>query len=207
MNILVVFASDIEAQNFTIPTNIEHTISVLVSGVGSYATMYTLTKYCVQHTPDLILHAGICGTFTNSPIGTVVQVVSDCFADVGVQEQHTFKTLFDMNLAKADSYPFTQGRLVLNSHIMPFLPQVHGITVNTITSTPQHVSMLTNTYNAHTESMEGAAVHYVALQEHIPCIHIRAISNTVGDRNKEQWDIAGAIANLHVALNRVFETL
>lgn len=207
MNILVVFASEVEARNFSIPTHSTHTISVLVSGVGSYATLYSLTKYCLQHKPDLIVHAGICGTFTNTPIGTVVQVVSDCFADVGVYEQQGFRTLFDMNLADADLYPFTQGRLVLMSHTVPFLPQVHGVTVNTITSTPLQLSELIRTYNPHIESMEGAAAHYVALQEHIPCIHIRAISNTVGDRNKERWDIQGAIANLYVALSKVIEKL
>jgi len=203
MNIVVVFASEVEAHNFTIPKDSNHTISVLVSGVGSYATLYSLTKYCIQNTPDVILHAGICGTFTTLPLGTVVQVVSDCFADVGVQEQQSFKTLFEMNLANADLYPFTQGWLNLTDYLLPFLPQVHAITVNTISSSPQHIAMYINTYNPHIETMEGAAVHYVALQEHIPCIHIRAVSNAVGDRDKEKWNISGAVSNLHEVIHSI----
>jgi futalosine hydrolase len=45
--------------------------------------------------------------------------------------------------------------------------------------------MYINTYNPHIETMEGAAVHYVALQETFPCIHIRAVSNAVGDRDRK----------------------
>jgi futalosine hydrolase len=45
--------------------------------------------------------------------------------------------------------------------------------------------------------MEGAAVFYVAQQEKIPALQIRAISNLVEKRNKDNWDIPLAIKNLN----------
>ena len=53
MHILVVFPSGLEAKNFEIDS--KHTVEVLVSGVGGFATMYSLTKYCALQKPDYII--------------------------------------------------------------------------------------------------------------------------------------------------------
>ena len=45
--------------------------------------------------------------------------------------------------------------------------------------------------------MEGAALHYVCLQEKVPFIQLRAISNYVGERDKSKWKMQEAITNLH----------
>ena len=48
--------------------------------------------------------------------------------------------------------------------------------------------------------MEGAAFHYVCLQQKIPFIQLRAISNYVGERNKTKWKMKEAIINLNEKL-------
>ena len=48
--------------------------------------------------------------------------------------------------------------------------------------------------------MEGAALHYVCLMEKIPFLQIRSISNYVGERNKRNWNMKEAIANLNKKL-------
>ncbi len=48
--------------------------------------------------------------------------------------------------------------------------------------------------------MEGAAFHYVCLQEKIPFLQLRAISNYVGERNKANWNLNEAIRNLNKKL-------
>ena len=45
--------------------------------------------------------------------------------------------------------------------------------------------------------MEGAAFHYVCLQENIPFVQLRAISNFVGERDKSKWLMKEAIENLN----------
>jgi len=206
MNIVVVFPTELEAKNFIIPKESNHSIEVLISGIGSYATIYSLTKYCLRSKPDLIIHAGICGTFDSQlQIGEVVQVTSDCFADVGVFENNDFKSIFDMNFVDAQVYPYNKGKLELLQPIFNFLPQVSAVTINTITSTEQQKQMLINKYNPSIESMEGAAVHYVALQEKISCVHVRAISNYVGERDKSKWNIKKAIENLNTTLYSILK--
>lgn len=156
----------------------------------------------MQNRPDLIIHAGICGSFSvNIPIGVVVQVISDCFADIGVIEQGTFKDFFTMGLLNKADFPFSNGKLVLQKHIEQDIQQVNAVTVNTISSTPNQIEVLKNTYNPEIETMEGAAVHYVALQERIPCIHLRAVSNMVGERDKSKWEISKSLNNLHKTIH------
>jgi futalosine hydrolase len=45
--------------------------------------------------------------------------------------------------------------------------------------------------------MEGAALHFACLQSGIPFIQIRTISNTVGVRDKQQWQLPAAIDSLN----------
>jgi len=55
--------------------------------------------------------------------------------------------------------------------------------------------------------MEGAAFHYVCLQQHIPFIQIRSISNIVGVRDKNKWKMKEAIESLNKKLIETIELL
>ncbi len=206
MNILVVFPSELEARGFS-ATSV-HTVETLVSGIGGFATMYNLTKYCVKNRPDFIIHAGICGSFDETlNLGDVVCVMIDQFADFGVIENGQWKTGFEMKLISSHKKPFTQGELVApNNDIVPY-PKVIAVTSQTITSTTKQQEELERKFHPAIETMEGAYVHYVCIQEDIPFVHIRAVSNTVGERDKTKWDIKTAIANLHEAINNVIANL
>jgi futalosine hydrolase len=47
------------------------------------------------------------------------------------------------------------------------------------------------------ESMEGAAFFYACRQLNVPCLQIRAVSNYVEKRNRDNWHIGLAIKNLN----------
>ncbi|MDA3882121.1 MAG: futalosine hydrolase [Bacteroidales bacterium] len=206
MNILVVFPSHIEAQNYTIPQS-AHSISVDVSGVGVYNMVYNLTKMLTTQSYDILICAGIAGTFTREySCGDVVRVSQDIFADIGVTENQSFLSLADMGLEKYDDFPFSKGWLPLSYECDDF-HSVSGITVNQITTSEQKKQELIEMYNPGIESMEGAAAHYVSLREKVPCVHIRAISNKVGDRNKHNWCITQACESLHAAINRIISKI
>ena len=48
--------------------------------------------------------------------------------------------------------------------------------------------------------MEGAALHYVCLQQSVPFLQIRSISNEVGERDKSKWRMKEAVENLNTEL-------
>ena len=55
--------------------------------------------------------------------------------------------------------------------------------------------------------MEGAAVFKVCNEFSVPCIQIRAISNNVEKRNKENWNMPLAIRNLNKQVAKIIMEL
>ena len=208
MNILIVFPTELEAKNFT-PYKTDHSVHILVSGIASYNTLYTLSQYCFKNKPDIIIHVGIAGSFNNLySYADVVEVVEDCFADIGILEHSNFLNLFDLGFESPNSFPFSKGFIYNTStKFLLQIPQVRGITVHEITSTDVRKNILEQKYNPDIESMEGAAVHFVCAHQNIPYIHLRAISNKVGDRNKKNWHVSEAIQSLHHAIHTTINSL
>jgi futalosine hydrolase len=178
-------------------------ISILITGVGLVPTTVMLMQQLCSRRPDLIIQAGIAGSFSAGMSGEVVVVQEDCFADLGVLEEGTFRSVFDLGLADRDNSPYRNGYLV-NPYTellsLPGLRQVRGISVHTITTARDTIRRYQEKEGAVVESMEGAALHYVGLVEKIPFIQFRAISNEVGERDKTKWDIRGAVASLNESI-------
>lgn len=87
------------------------------------------------------------------------------------------------------------------------LKKVKGISVNEITTSKQKVRFYQETFQPVVESMEGAALHYVCLMEKIPFIQLRAVSNYIAERNKQNWNMKESIGNLNQALIKLLATL
>jgi len=82
----------------------DHQIDTLVTGVGLVATTFHLTYVLTHNEFDLVIQAGIAGSFRkNIPIGQTVFVVSETFADLGSEEMNgDFISAFDMGFIKPD---------------------------------------------------------------------------------------------------------
>jgi futalosine hydrolase len=201
MQILVIAATAHEIEQFTAVNSL---VDVLITGVGVPSTMYHLQKRIQQVDYDCIIQAGIAGSFNNDiELGKVVMVQQDCFADLGMEEKEIYTPVFNSGFADKDEFPFTNGWLVnLNETLLKTsLPKVKSLTVNKVSDSALQKQQFINTFNATIESMEGAALHYVCLQEKIPFLQIRAISNYVGERDKTKWKMKEAIQNLNTELH------
>jgi len=182
-----------------------------VSGVGILSTCYSLTKVIFEQKPDLIIQAGIAGSFdTTITLGSVVAVKEEFVGDLGVEENGLFNDVFDMKLEDENAFPYTQRKLV-NPHLSKFnllqLDEVTGLTINEISTRGKRIEQLKSKYNPVIESMEGAALHYVGLQMQVPFIQIRAISNYLGERDKVKWRFNEAFENLSNTLLQYIDQL
>ncbi len=207
MQILVIAATAQEIEPFTSANN--H-VDVLITGVGVPSTIYHLQKRIHQMDYDFIIQAGIAGSFNNDiELGNVVLVQQDCFADLGIEEQENYNPIFNMGFADKDEFPFKNGWLVNSNEALlkTNLPKVKAVTVNKVSDSALQKQQFINNFNAAIESMEGAALHYVCLQEAIPFLQIRSISNYVGERDKTKWKIKDAIENLNKELARLINGL
>lgn len=207
MNVLVVAATEFEIKNFLREKN---DIDILITGVGIPATIYNLTNKLFQKKYDFVVQAGIGGTFNDAyKLGDVVMIETDTFGDIGIDEKQSFKTLFDLGFANENDFPFANGWLFNQHEYLNRSPLIKAkaVTVNKIIDDEILIERMRTKFMADVESMEGAAFHYVCLQQKINFLQLRSISNTVGERNKEKWKIKEAITNLNVELKKLVENL
>lgn len=184
---------------------------ILITGIGLTATTYHLTKQLQLKKYKLVVQAGVAGCFDKKlSLGSVVVVKKDAIADQSVIELKQLKTLFDLKLVPADQFPYTKTWLVnpYNEVLKKTsLKQVKGISVNEITTNRQKINFYEEHFNAITESMEGAALHYTCLMENIPFIQMRSMSNYIGERNKKNWNMKASIINLNEELIKLVQNL
>jgi len=167
-------------------------LDIVVTGVGMTATAYALGRQL--HKPySLILNVGIAGSFSREiALGSLVQVTSDTFSELGAEDGQMFLPIDTLGFGQANFTP-----PALSHPLTASLTQVAGITVNTVHGREEHIAQIRERLQVQTESMEGAAVFYAAMQAGVPVMQIRAISNYVEKRNREQWKIGLAIHNLN----------
>jgi len=217
MNCLIIAATPIEIQPFLkklqekgslTASSIE--LDVLISGIGLLATSYALQKQIQLKRPDLIIQAGVGGCFDRKlKLGKVFIIQKEAVADQSPIELKKLKTLFALDLVPANQPPFQKGWLVNPHSIVKKLrlPKVTGISVNEITTQPQKVRYYKKQFNPIIESMEGAALHYIALQEKIPFLQLRSSSNYIAERSKKNWNMPAAIASLNQSLLTLLQEL
>ena len=177
-------------------TKINENWEVLVAGVGMVSTVFHLTNALNSNKYSQIVNVGLAGAINRELyLGQVVNVVSDEFAFWGAEDNWTFLSVFDLHLQNENEPPFQNKKLVPSQSEFKLdnLQKVKGLTVQTVTGSEASLELLQKTYNADSESMEGAAVFYVANQFKIPALQIRAISNYVEPRNRDNWKIKEAL--------------
>ena len=162
--------------------------------------------------PDLAINGGIAGSYKDEfIIGDVVIPFSDCFADAGIEDGDVFLTLSEAGLVNADEFPFKNGKLYSDmtnkEKMLNLLRPVSAITVNTATGSESSRLRLQKKYNPDIETMEGATFFYICSLENIPFLALRAVSNKVEPRNKNNWNIPLALNSLSEKLFEVLLTL
>ena len=192
MKILIVAATDFELEKDQFSAH-----EILITGVGILETTLELTKKLVLNSYDLVINAGIAGSFDKKiKIGDVVEVTEDILSELGYEENKTF---FEF---KSFSIP---NKFTVDSKTD--LLKVKSSTVNTVSGNTTTIKKIKNRLNPDIETMEGAAVFRVCNDFNIPCMQIRSVSNFVGERNKKNWDIDLAIKNLNLSLKKIIISL
>ncbi len=207
MQILLIAATGKEIEPFT-ATNAK--TDVLITGVGVPNTLYHLQKRLQQIEYDIIIQAGVAGTCNqNILLGQTVLVKQDCFADLGIEEKEIYTPVFKTGFADKDEFPFKNGWLINPEIAMrkSNLPWVKAITVNKISDSDLQNQQFRKEFDADIETMEGAALHYVCLQENIAFLQMRSISNHVGERDKKKWMLKEAVENLNTELTALIDRL
>lgn len=208
MKLLIVTATEAEIKLFKdsySKLQQKHDVSFLHTGVGMAVTAYALTKEVLKHKYDLIINAGIAGSFYRGiKVAEVVMVQFELFAELGAEDDKTFIKFPEMNLP--GPYAFKNAKVLSGSYYSS-LKKVKSATVNTVHGNEENINAFLKLHDVELESMEGAAVAMVCEAENIPYVQIRSISNYVTKRNRDAWDIPNAIKNLNEGLRKIIDEL
>lgn len=182
----------------------ENNVNILITGVGIYNTVYYLTKHLQKNSYDLIINAGIAGSFNkNIKIGSCVEVIEEMFSDIFISDIN-IQSLFDYGLMKDDNI-FENGILKNRTEFNTELTKVKGFTTNSLNYNLNFNSQISNKFNVDIETMEGAAFFFVCLNEKAKFIEIRAVSNYIGESDKSKWDIDSARKSLYLNILKLIE--
>ena len=184
-------------------------ISLSVCGVGLVNTAIH-TSQVVQKENDLMILIGLAGTFNREmEIGTVVNVTEEAYGDLGAEEQDgQLLSIHDLELIPGNKPPFKNGKLINPSaDEFSFLPKASSISVNKVSGSQQSIDLISAKFGTDIENMEGAAFFQVCLSQRKRFLQLRAISNYVEPRNKDNWQINKALVNLTDVLVSVIDNL
>ena len=184
-------------------------IDILVAGIGTTFTAFHLTNTLRDKKYTFVINVGIAGSLTDElNIGEVVSVVSDEFADLGIEKENEFLTLFETGFMDENEFPFEHGILkATESNGLFDLKKVRGITTNISHGRTSSIAEVKSKFSAQVESMEGAVVLYICNWFGIPCFQIRSISNFVEPRDSAKWNIPLALEKLNLTVLDVLKKL
>ncbi|MFZ5429900.1 MAG: futalosine hydrolase [Bacteroidota bacterium] len=182
---------------------------LLITGIGTTFTTFHLTQALHRDNYELVLNPGIAGSLTDDlPVGEVVNVVDEEFADLGTEEEDGFLTLFDGGFMNPDEFPFSNR--ILKADKLPYarhLQRVKGITANISHGRKSSINALKARFSGQVLTMEGAAVFYVCRWMGVPCLQLRAVSSFVAPRDVAGWDIPLALDNLKNTLTALMQEI
>jgi futalosine hydrolase len=195
MNLLVVAATAREAEGMGCTR-----AHVVVSGVGRVNAAAATTAALLEEGPfHGVLSVGIAGALPGSMLapGEVVVATACVYMEEGLRTPDGFQDMASMGFPLGD---FEGNRVPVEPALTRFLagPRHDGViaTVATCSGTDALAHEVEARTGAIAEAMEGAAVVHAALRLGLPGGEIRVISNTTGDRGRQQWDMARAWASL-----------
>jgi futalosine hydrolase len=177
-------------------------VDVLVGGVGPAAAAAATSRALAQGGYDLVLCAGIGGGFAPLTPGEVAVASAIAFADLGAETADGFVPVSALGFgdARYDVPPRLSVELAdrTGGHLGTVL------TVATVTGTAATAAALSERFpDAVAEGMEGAGVAAAAALHGVACGEVRAVSNLVGPRDRDSWQIPLALDSLARAVAAV----
>jgi len=185
-----------EADNLYVTRHISvANCSVLITGAGMVPTAFALARHLPHNVYNLVINLGIAGSFDRKiTLGDLVEITEDTFAELGAEDDTHFISIEKLGFGASIFRP-TSSLAHFTQKIA--IAKAKAITVNKVHGNESSIADTVERLNPQLESMEGAAFFYACHELKVPCIQIRAVSNYVEKRNRDNWQIGLAVKNLN----------
>lgn len=180
---------------------------VLAGGAGpaaaAAAAAFALASSASASQPyGLVVSAGIGGGFAPAaPLGSLVVASDIVAADLGAETPDGFLPVTALGFGRDRFAP--PPTLVREVAAATGAAPGPVLTVSTVTGTAARTAALLTAHpGALAEAMEGFGVAEAAERAGVPVLELRAVSNTVGPRDRAAWRIGDALAALTEAFGK-----
>ncbi|MDP2847829.1 MAG: futalosine hydrolase [Humidesulfovibrio sp.] len=193
-------------------------VLALVTGIGVVNSALALGRALERRDVSGVLSLGVAGSFDLAahPLGSVRLATEEIWPEFGLlpsgQCAADARGLgFSLNGVAVSDEAAIFERLVWDAHAgaraMGLNPAglacAASLTVSGVTADPARARELFQRFGAGLENMEGFALAYAARLAGTPFAELRAVSNAVGARPPEAWDLPGALAALGRAAQQI----
>ena len=186
-------------------------LDVVTCGIGPAAAAAAAAFGLGAGGYDAVVSAGIAGAFAGggAVVGGLAIADAIVFADLGVLTPDGFASIASLGFGDGLERVVPPAAAVTAMHercAATGLPVTTGtlLTLATFTGTDVRATELTSRHPAVAEAMEGSGVACAAAIAGVPTLELRSLSNLVGDRDREAWDLPGALSALTTASRAVF---
>ncbi len=205
MRVLVVTSVPAEAEAIGSPEG----ATVVVGGIGRTNAAAATTEVIVRGADgpgdgiDAVLSAGVAGALPDSALtlGEAVVATSCVYAEEGLLAPAGFLDMAGLGFSLGD---FEGNVVPVDRRLLGRLERRYRAgpiaTVATCSGTDAAARAVVRRTGAIAEAMEGAAIVHAARRLGVGAIELRVISNTTGDRDRQQWDLPGALEALGEAV-------
>ncbi|MFF7335700.1 futalosine hydrolase [Streptomyces sp. NPDC008163] len=182
-------------------------LDVLAGGVGPAAAAASTAFALAAHPYDLVVSAGIGGGFAPAaPVGSLAVSRRIGAADLGAETPDGFVPVTGLGFGRTWHLP--PRSLVRAAAEATGATAGDILTVSTVTGTADRTAALLAAHpHAVAEAMEGFGVAEAADLAGVPVLEIRAVSNTVGPRDRDAWRIGDALTALTEAFGKLIPVL
>lgn len=188
-------------------------VLLVATGIGAVNAAHALTCALQARRPDWVLQVGVGGAYPQSGlgIGALALASEEWYGDLGVRTDEGWQgaDLIGIPVYGEDGY----NKFVLAGECLDraqeVLPEVKVgpfATVQECSGTDELGLERGARFGAVCENMEGAAAAHVCALYGVPFLELRAMSNRVEKRDREQWDLVGAVARAQEAAARLLES-
>ena len=190
-----------EKKSFWEFTKGEHSITTLITGIGSIYASFALSRMNNLDRFDYVINPGIAAA--NSRIidlNRVYLVTEEAFGDIGLEEADgSFNDQHDLKWIDANKYPFLKNKLKLKKIFNPtYLPTCSSMTVNKIPGTYDNIEHFQKKYHVDMLSLDGAAIMYCCIMLDLELIQFCVATRYVEPWQKETGDVELALNQLNM---------
>ncbi len=199
-----------EKENFFTYRKGEHSITHLVTGIGSMHASFAVARQQDIEEYDILVNPGVAAALSRTmDLNRVYLIEKDRIGDLGLERSNgDFQDLHDLQWVDPNQYPYFKSALVPKKlHNPTFLPTCSAITVNKLPGHYLSIENFERKYHVDIVSLDAGAVLYASRMLQLETIQFRVVTKYIEAGDKQNGDIEQALNQLSMRTIDVLEAL